>query len=35
MAVQGIKNIVDAEIDGKMNTYNFRKNPSQVTTAVS
>lgn len=33
MAVQGIKNIVDAEIDGKMNTYNFRKNPSQVTTA--
>lgn len=32
MAVQGIKNIVDAELEGRMNTYNFRKNPSQVTT---
>jgi len=32
MAVRGIKNVVDAELEGRMNTYNFRKNPSQVTT---
>lgn len=32
MAVRGIKNIVDAELEGRTHTYNFRKNPSQVTT---
>lgn len=32
MAVRGIKNVVDAELEGRMNIYNFRKNPSQVTT---
>lgn len=30
--IRGIKNIVDAELNGRVNTYNFRKNPSQVTT---
>lgn len=30
--IRGIKNVVDAELEGRSNTYNFRKNPSQVTT---
>jgi len=30
--IRGIKNVIDAELEGRMNTYNFRKNPSQVTT---
>lgn len=30
--IRGIKNVVDAELEGRMNTYNFRKNPSQATT---
>lgn len=30
--IQGIKQVVDAELEGRVNTYNFRKNPSQVTT---
>lgn len=31
-SINGIKEIVDAELEGRTNTYNFRKNPSQVTT---
>ena len=32
MPVVGIKQVVDAELEGRTNTFNFRKNPSQVTT---
>lgn len=32
-AINGIKQVVDAELEGRVNIYNFRKNPSQVTTA--
>lgn len=30
--INGIKDIVDAELEGRTNTFNFRKNPSQTTT---
>lgn len=31
-AINGIKQLVDAELEGRVNVFNFRKNPSQVTT---
>lgn len=33
MTISSIKDIVDAEIDGKTMTYNFRKFSSQITTS--
>jgi len=30
--INGIKEVVDAELEGRTNTFNFRKNPSQTTT---
>lgn len=31
MAIRGIKDVVDSEIEGRVNTFSFRKNPTQTT----
>lgn len=33
MAIRGIKDVVDAELEGRVRTYRFRKTPSQTTVA--